>query len=320
MKKPKLSIIIPHYNSMDSLIRLIKSIPADDDFQIIVVDDNSILTFSDLKAYVLRSAVQEPEIYINSAGIKGAGTCRNIGIDHAKGEWILFADADDYFLDSFRSVVSAKIESDYDLVFFRPTSVYEETNETAQRHIHYERIIYNYLNNPINENLLRLKYTFGAPWSKMIRRSLVIRNEIRFDEVIAGNDRMFSAKVSYFANSIDATANQIYCVTRSKGSITTTLSPEVLDSKLHVFIRLFEFLKRNLSTSDFKALNFSGRKLILDALLQGFGVSKVIEVAREMRKSGIQIVTFQFLNPLYIFNRLVKNSAEHRKKKRFYIK
>lgn len=40
------------------------------------------------------------EIYHNSKK-KGAGTCRNIGLERARGKWLLFADSDDLFLDNF---------------------------------------------------------------------------------------------------------------------------------------------------------------------------------------------------------------------------
>ena len=39
--KPLFSIIIPHYDIPDLLMRCLKSIPVSEDIQVIVVDDNS---------------------------------------------------------------------------------------------------------------------------------------------------------------------------------------------------------------------------------------------------------------------------------------
>ena len=41
MNIPSISIIIPHYNIPDLLMRCLKSIPISEDIQVIVVDDNS---------------------------------------------------------------------------------------------------------------------------------------------------------------------------------------------------------------------------------------------------------------------------------------
>jgi len=92
-----LSIIIPHYNTPELLYKLIDSIPQSPDVQIIVVDDNSnhhlqILTELQKKYCDL------VQFYTNNTRRKGAGTCRNIGLQHADGKWILFADADDFFM------------------------------------------------------------------------------------------------------------------------------------------------------------------------------------------------------------------------------
>ena len=41
MNMPLISIIIPHYDIPDLLMRCLKSIPVSEDIQVIVVDDNS---------------------------------------------------------------------------------------------------------------------------------------------------------------------------------------------------------------------------------------------------------------------------------------
>ena len=42
MDKPLFSIIIPHFDIPDLLMRCLKSIPVSEDIQVIVVDDNSL--------------------------------------------------------------------------------------------------------------------------------------------------------------------------------------------------------------------------------------------------------------------------------------
>ena len=90
--KPLFSIIIPHYDIPDLLMRCLKSIPVSEDIQVIVVDDNS----PDADTYLERyPELSRPYLeFIRTTKGGGAGYARNVGLDHAKGKWLLFADAD----------------------------------------------------------------------------------------------------------------------------------------------------------------------------------------------------------------------------------
>ena len=89
------SIIIPHRNIPLLLRRCLDSIQRRMDIQIIVVDDNSDPGQVDFEHF---PGLDEPcvEVYFTKEG-KGAGYARNIGLKHAKGKWLLFADADDFY-------------------------------------------------------------------------------------------------------------------------------------------------------------------------------------------------------------------------------
>ena len=86
------SLVIPHKNTPKLLQRCLESIPQREDVEVIVVDDNSD---EHLKPYVNRHDVILLDI--GSDWSKGAGRARNIGLSQAKGRWVLFADADDYY-------------------------------------------------------------------------------------------------------------------------------------------------------------------------------------------------------------------------------
>ena len=89
------TIIIPHKNCPDLLKRCVDSIPVRDDVQIIVVDDNSD---EDKKPSIERKGMEV--VLLDASSSKGAGRARNVGLKHAKGKWLLFADADDYYTDN----------------------------------------------------------------------------------------------------------------------------------------------------------------------------------------------------------------------------
>ena len=90
------SIIIPHYNIPLLLERLLVSIPKRHDVEVIVADDGSPKKVcSELEAMASR----RPEIrLLLLEGNLGAGYARNAAIGVARGRWVLFADADDFFV------------------------------------------------------------------------------------------------------------------------------------------------------------------------------------------------------------------------------
>ena len=107
------TIIIPHYNCPDLLNRLLDSIPQRMDLEIIVIDDNSFL---DKRPKVCRNDVKV--IQLQAEESKGAGYARNVGIKHAVGEWLLFADSDDYYMNNFVNKLDDFKDSKYDIIFF----------------------------------------------------------------------------------------------------------------------------------------------------------------------------------------------------------
>ena len=153
------SIIIPHKNIPLLLQRCLDSIPQREDIQIIVVDDNSSSDIVDFSNFPGRNKVGV-EIILTKEG-KGAGYARNCGLKHVRGEWLIFADADDFFLRDFLDVLDAYRNTDYDLIVFRAESVDSDTlAPVISRQNNYEKIAE-------NMDLEILKYRNDVPWAKM---------------------------------------------------------------------------------------------------------------------------------------------------------
>jgi glycosyltransferase involved in cell wall biosynthesis len=81
----KYSVITPHYKDLKGLNRLLKSLPRRNDIEVVIVDDNS-----DINTNVLSELVREykginARFYVNILGPKGAGTCRNLGLEKVLG-------------------------------------------------------------------------------------------------------------------------------------------------------------------------------------------------------------------------------------------
>ena len=110
MNKINISIIIPYYNSANSLEKLLDSIGVHQDVEVIIVDDKSNKY---LQKYVSNKYnFKNYKFLENNTNKKGAGVARNIGLSYACGKWLLFADADDYLLADWYENVSKYLESE----------------------------------------------------------------------------------------------------------------------------------------------------------------------------------------------------------------
>ena len=91
-----ISVIVPLYNKEKSISQLIESVLEQTfmDWELIIVDDGST-DMSCKKVEIYLSDNRIHYVYKSNGGVSSA---RNRGIKEAKGEWIVFMDADDCFL------------------------------------------------------------------------------------------------------------------------------------------------------------------------------------------------------------------------------
>ena len=93
---PRVSVIVPTYNRLNTLKRAIQSVldQTCQDFEIIVVDDASTESPEKLVHFFKDSRIR----YFRHPKNKGANAARNTGINCASGEYIAFLDSDDEWL------------------------------------------------------------------------------------------------------------------------------------------------------------------------------------------------------------------------------
>jgi len=93
-KNPKVSVVIPTYNSAQFIVETLESVFAQTykDYEVIVVDDGS----TDNTKEVLKPYMSKIRYIYKENG--GAASARNVGIKNAQGEYIAFLDSDDLWL------------------------------------------------------------------------------------------------------------------------------------------------------------------------------------------------------------------------------
>lgn len=110
-----ISVVIPLYNKEASIAQSLKSVLSQeyDDFEVVIVDDGS----TDGSGGVVE-AINDPRIRLIKQENGGPSKARNTGVKNAKGEWILFLDADDEMLPEALEFFSEKIQKNADADMF----------------------------------------------------------------------------------------------------------------------------------------------------------------------------------------------------------
>ena len=279
---PLVSIITPHYNSAEELRRLVASVPKVDWIEHIVVDDKSTIGVDEMEK--LKADMEEAGVlfFTNDSSTKGAGASRNIALDHACGKWLLFADADDFFTEDAFDIVKAYLDSEYDMIYFPPTS------RDSTRHVPYAKLVNTYIEKQDRPSLLSLRFYFAPVVSKLVRRSVVEENAIRHGTSVVANDVMLSTKCAYYAKSFYADPRSIYCITKREGTLTTTKKVENYRVRIDVYCEMCHFVKERLPREDYAEIRLSARGMLMDAL-RDYGPGEVLRTIRTLRKNKAPI-------------------------------
>lgn len=233
------TIIIPHRNIPELLVRCLNSVPRRDDVQVIVVDDNS----DDADAYLEKYpelSFPNVEFYRTKKG-GGAGYVRNVGLEYAEGEWLLFADSDDVFTEHFDGILDEiSVDKDSDIIYFDVESRDTVTKQsTCESHWLSERVRDIAKNGVTNDT----KYSLLTPWAKAVRKNLVDSHGIRFEEVPCSNDTAFSAKIAFYAKKVSVVMRPGYCWMQRDGSLWRDKGLNWYVVRMQVTARLARFMK-----------------------------------------------------------------------------
>ena len=225
--KKKLSIIIPSYNSNERLELALMKVCIFKSLEVIVVDDCGSQSCD-----ILRNRFPNV-IFYRQAINRGAGAARNKGLELASAEYITFMDADDFILSESVEELLGLLDGITDILYFSPTS-HDVYGGKGKRHLKYEKMVLNYL---YSENKKDLLFKYHVPWSKVFRCAFLIKNELKFDEVSASNDVIFSLESSLSCKNVKVYDFCFYSVLSHSEGLTGTDTIQRLLDRLDVAIR-----------------------------------------------------------------------------------
>ena len=240
----KISIIIPVYNAEHTLDKCLESLCNQTlkDIEIICINDKS--SDNSLEKLLEYSNADCRIKVINLEKNVGAGVARNIALDAAKGDYILFVDADDWIdLNACEELYNQISAYNNDFIIFDLINYYEETQ--TEKHDEYrlkpfKEIIQN--KNIILRDLNFCFFTTTEVAYKIYNREFLNRNNIRFSEQRFCEDDIFFIKAVYYSNSVSILDKALYHYRRHNSSACYKLQ-NVVDDIFKAKLECLHFLE-----------------------------------------------------------------------------
>ena len=233
------SIIIPVYNVEKYIDQCLESVVTQefDSFEVIVVDDGSTDS-SGIRCEVY--AEKYANVRVVHQENKGLSEARNVGLDMAVGDWIVFADSDDWVVPGMLKKLFTQItEEDADLYSYNAYKTDEQGTVT-------EKLLFV----PENDSLLFLdekkkfeyfteylmQYKRGwEVWSRVFRRSIIEQKKLRFFDCaeIFAEDYLFTFQYLLYAKKIRHLCSVYYYYRQRKNSSMQSLDKRSVLVRLH---------------------------------------------------------------------------------------
>ena len=279
MISPKVSVIVPVYNTEKYLHRCIDSILAQTftDFEVLLIDDGS----KDGSGKICDEySAKDSRIRVFHKENGGVSSARNLGLRNAQGEWIIFIDSDDWISESMLHDMHEKATSEKsDIVYCDLKTVFNEHAKVL--HIaKYDSKKVNMLNNFI-------KSTFGTVVGMLVKRSMYESNQVRFpigakfceDFYVAVRLMLFSEKIFYIPTAY-------YCYNRqNEASASYSFSSEHSDSVRWVFMDTIDlFQKKGIYTEYAESLSWRLLKCTQDLVLDKSTYDKFLAMHPDSHK------------------------------------
>lgn len=221
----QLSIIIPIYKVEKYLKKCVESVLSQtfDDYEILLVDDGS----PDLCPKICDEfASLYKRVVVLHKPNGGLSDARNYGLKHAKGEYVIFLDSDDYYLhnDFLEVLMKATQNGSKDAVFFQRTIFFEDQKD-SYKHLPLYKDEWMSLNGGDLLYALSCHDRLDASaCMKITKRSILLKNSLFFTKGIYSEDIEWFSRYVFYVNDIVIVNKPDYCYRKRIGSISSSLT------------------------------------------------------------------------------------------------
>lgn len=216
----KLSVIIPVYNVEKYLRKCLDSViyPELCDYEIVIVNDGS----TDLSPTIAEEYCQRFPTFCRMITTPngGLGHARNVGLDAAAGEYVLFLDSDDYLSDKALLRIIDLLSEPFDIYSFGLISVTESGKELSFACYSAPEGSLSLSSHPL------MLSEFPCACGKIFRRSLFINSGILFPSRVWYEDLRTIPKLYIYAETIINRPHRWYYYVQRSGSITNSVDAQ----------------------------------------------------------------------------------------------
>lgn len=216
---PKISIIVPVYNTESYLEECLDSILAQTlkDIEIICINDGSTDRSQDI---LERYAEKDKRVKVLVKENGGQSSARNLGVNAATGEYVGFVDSDDFIdPEMMEKLYTRAKETDADIAI---CDFYLYNHKTAETGEFRDQLLYLRLKNKVVtlEDEPQLVSCI-AIWDRIRKRSLLEENNIRFAEGLVYEDHLYTIEELVKARRVILTPEKLYYYRKFGGASTT---------------------------------------------------------------------------------------------------
>ncbi len=214
----KVTVIVPVFNAAGTLSRCVDSILKQDhgDIEVILVDDGSRDGSFDIASAYADADSRVRAVRKENGGVSSA---RNLGLDMAAGDYIAFADADDWLpMEALKLLAREMEQRDCDMAvgdFFRVMEGRISRKGSIDRGGVITRDAYagEMMKTPAD-------LYYGVIWNKLYRRDLIERYHVRMEEGVSyGEDMIFNLEYLLHVRTVAVLKVPVYYYIRTPGSL-----------------------------------------------------------------------------------------------------
>jgi glycosyltransferase involved in cell wall biosynthesis len=244
---PLVSFIIPSYNAEKYIKSCIDSITSQTykDFEIIVVDDES----ADMTLNVVRGLQRKhSNIKVIEAKHNGPGNARNIGAQHANGKYIMFVDADDYFIskDMLKETSKYLLDKNYDMIKIQ--AIKEDADGKVDDF--WFNIQEPFVGNGVNalKKVIDSGTVFCPVWLYFIKKEYFVENNFKFNKSRFHEDYGLMPLVILKCQRFMSLPKVYYSYCQRPSSIMTTKSEDMQERKANDLLFFYDYLMKELKS------------------------------------------------------------------------
>ena len=303
----KISVIIPVYNTQKYLRECIDSILNQNfkDIEIICINDGSTDNSQDILDEYHKKDIR---FKVFTQKNQGLAKSRNVGLNHAKGEYVIFLDSDDYLKsDSLLKLYNIANKKNLDFVMFKIMNFDYKTHVKSTARYFDMKFLKNVRNKVFNwrdvkENFFNISVTAT---SKLFKRELL--EDIRFPEGIIFEDNLFFIKALLKAERIYFLEDYLYLRRMRPDSITNSYYGDFKDC-IKIYALIIDYFKEINSYEEFSVLIFNRQTRDIYQRFKQLSEEYKKEYFDLMKKDFLE--RFEELKSLKVFNNADERSLK----------